>query len=245
MADFKTHMAGAALASGVAGAAIAVGSNFPESTILGLFFLGVVGGILPDIDSDVSIPIRIAFNLLSVIAAFLLIFEFSDQLSLIELCMLGIMAFIAVRFGVFSLFASFTVHRGVIHSIPAGIAAGLITVWLAHTIFDAPVFNAWLAGTFIFGGFLVHLILDELYSVDLMGRTFKRSFGTAFNLGSMDNLWSTAGLYLAIAGLYYVCPDPGSFWQAASNPENYATLANRIWPTGSWFGGLLNALRAP
>ena len=240
MADFKTHMAGAALVSGLAGAAVAVGSSLPEATILGLFFLGVVGGILPDIDSDVSIPIRVAFNLLSVIAAFLVIFEFVERLSLVELCLLGLAAFIAVRFGVFSLFASFTVHRGIIHSIPAGIVAGLITVWLAYSIFDTPVFNAWLAGSFVFGGFLVHLILDEIYSVDLMGRTIKKSFGTAFNLGSMGNLWGTAGLYLAIAGLYYVCPDPSSFWREALDPNNYAVLGSRFWPSGPWFAGLLS-----
>ena len=204
-----------------------------------------MGGILPDIDSDVSIPIRVAFNLLSVIAAFLVIFEFSERISLIELCILGAVTFIAVRYGVFSLFASFTVHRGIIHSIPAGVLAGLITVWLSYTIFDAPVFNAWLAGTFIFGGFLVHLILDELYSVDLMGRTLKRSFGTAFNLGSLNNLFGTAGLYVAVAGLYYVCPDPSVFLQEAFDPINYVAFGSRIWPNGPWFGGLFSALGIP
>ena len=29
---------------------------------------------------------------------------------------------------------------------------------------------AWLAGGFVFVGYLTHLVLDELYSVDLMGK---------------------------------------------------------------------------
>ena len=89
MADFKGHLVGASLVSGIAATALAMGSALPESTILGFFSLGVVGGLLPDIDSDNSIPIRIGFNVLSVIAAFLLVFSFTDQLSLIELLLLG------------------------------------------------------------------------------------------------------------------------------------------------------------
>ena len=242
MADFKGHLVGASLVSGIAATALAMGSALPESTILGSFSLGLVGGLLPDSDSDNSIPIRIGFNVLSVIAAFLLVFSFTDQLSLIELLLLGLAGFALIRFGVFSIFAEVTVHRGLIHSIPAAAIAGLLTTFLAHSIFAVQIIPAWLAGTFVAGGFLVHLILDEIYSVDLLGRKIKRSFGTAFNLGSLNNLLGTAGLYLAIAGLYHVCPDWRPFWQMASDPGTYLTLESRIWPHGVWFAGLLDLL---
>jgi len=239
MADFKGHMIGAALVSGVAATALAMGSRLPESSVLGFFTLGVLGGLLPDVDSDTSIPVRVGFNILSVVAAFLLVFSFADQLTLIELILLGLAGFLLVRYGVFSIFAEVTAHRGLIHSIPAAVIAGMLSAILAHSVFALPAVLAWLAAVFVTGGFLVHLILDEIYSVDLLGRQIKRSFGSAFNLGSMNNLFGTIGLYAAIAALYQFCPDWRPFWQLASDPATYLQLESRLWPSGPWFAGLL------
>ena len=235
MADFRTHMMGAALVSGVAATGMAMVSHSGAQAVLGFFALGVTGGILPDIDSDGSIPIRVAFNVLSVVAAFLLVFHFSADLSLLELVVLGLAAFLLMRYAVFSVFTAFTVHRGLIHSIPAGLIAGLLTVLLADGVFDAGPVTAWTAGVFVFGGFLVHLILDEIYSVDLMGIRVKRSFGTAFNLGSLSSPVGTAGLYLGVAGLYWLCPPIHAFLGAATDPAAYRLLAARLLPEGAWF----------
>lgn len=238
MADFKTHMLGAALVSGIAATGMAmVGDNTGQS-VLGYFALGVVGGILPDIDSDSSIPIRVAFNVLSVIVAFLLVFHFSGNWSLLELLLLGLGGYLLVRFGVFSVFTAFTVHRGLIHSIPAGVMAGLIAVLLTDGVFDLGAVTAWTVGTFVFCGFLVHLLLDEIYSVDLMGATIKRSFGTAFNLGSIGNPLGTAVLYLGIAALYWACPPVHGFAATVTDPSTYQTLLDRLLPSGPWFQGL-------
>lgn len=238
MADFKTHLLGAALVSGVVATGMAMVSQTEPKAVMGYFALGVAGGILPDIDSNSSIPIRIAFKLLSAITAFVMVFHFAAALSLVELVLLGVGMYYLVRYGVFSVFTRFTRHRGVIHSIPAALFAGLLTVLIADTLFEAGAVTAWTAGLFVFVGFLVHLILDEMYSVDLMGMRVKNSFGTAFNLGTLSNPIGTALLYLGVAALYWLCPPIHDFAAGLADPAAYQALAGRFLPSGGWFGGV-------
>ncbi len=240
MADFHTHMMGAALVSGIIATGMAMVAQTGPQAVMGYFALGVAGGILPDIDSNSSIPIRIAFKLLSAIAAFVMVFRFAGQLSLIELVLLGVGTFYLVRHGVFSVFTHYTRHRGVIHSIPAALFAGLMTVLIAHQVFAADSVTAWTSGTFVAMGFLVHLLLDELYSVDLMGMRVKRSFGTALNLGTLANPYGTAVLYLGVAALYWASPPIQEFATRLTDPGVYQVLADRLLPSGFWFKGLLS-----
>lgn len=242
MADFKTHLLGAALVSGVMATGMAMVSQAEPKAVMGFFALGVAGGILPDIDSNSSIPIRIAFKLLSAITAFVVVFHFAATLSLIELVLLGFGTFYLVRHGVFSVFTHFTRHRGVIHSIPAALFAGLLAVLIAVEVFQAGSVTAWTAGLFVCVGFLVHLLLDECYSVDLLGMRVKRSFGTAFNLGTLSNPIGTALLYLGVAGLYWLCPPIHDFAAALTDPTAYRALAERLLPSGWWFKDLWGIL---
>jgi hypothetical protein len=179
MADFQTHLYGAAAVSSAAALGVyGVGWAGVEETQL-LFFLGVAGGMLPDIDSDSSKPVRVFFSLLGVAVAFLVCFALVAQLALVDLTLVWIGVFLAVRYGVFELFARFTVHRGVWHSWLATAFAGLATANAAYHLFDVTAWNAWLCGGFVALGYLTHLCLDELASVDLLGNRVKRSFGTA------------------------------------------------------------------
>lgn len=238
MADFKTHLMGAALVSGVMATSMAMVSQSEPKAVIGFFALGVAGGILPDIDSNSSIPIRIAFKLLSAISAFVVVFYFAASLSLIELVLLGAGTYFLVRHGVFSLFTRFTRHRGVIHSIPAALFAGLLSVLIAVELFEAGSVTAWTVGLFVSVGFLVHLILDEIYSVDLLGVRLKRSFGSAFSLGSPSNPMGTVLLYLGVAGLYWRCPPIDDFTTALTDPTAYQALTERLLPGDLWFKGV-------
>ncbi len=243
MADFRTHVMGAAVVSGLAATAVAMIHAGSDGQVLGYFVLGVVGGMLPDIDSDGSIPIRVAFNVLSVVTGFVVVFHFAS-LSLVELVLLGGGAFALVRFGVFDVFTRLTVHRGLIHSIPAAAVGGLLSVLLGRRVFALTPMAAWTAGSFVALGFLVHLALDELYSVDLMGGRLKHSFGTALSLGSGSDPLGTATLYFAVVVLYLWCPPVTGFWHAVTDPASYRLLSGRLWPHHGWFDGVLNGLVA-
>lgn len=238
MADFKNHLIGAAAVSGVAATGLMLAGAVPQDAVLGYFALGIVGGLLPDIDSDTSIPLRIAFNTLAVIAGFLLIFSLGKRYSLLELTVLWLGCFLGIRYGIFTLFTRLTVHRGLIHSIPAGVLSGLITAVLAYRLFDASALQAWLGGSFVLLGFLVHLLLDELYSVNLMGLQVKRSFGSAFNLGSLYNPYGTLALYLGIVGLFSISPPADGFAKLMLDGSLYRDLFTRLLPSQGWFAGL-------
>lgn len=241
MADFKTHLIGAAAVSGLAATVLVMTGQFPHQAVIGYFILGVIGGLLPDIDSPHSIPVRIAFMALAVIAGFLVVFAFGDHYSLVELILLWIGCFVLIRYGVFELLNHFTVHRGLIHSVPMGLSCGLITTALAYQIFNASVTHAWVCGSFVTLGFLVHLLLDEFYSVNLFGKKLlKRSFGTAFSLGSFKQPLGTVALYLAVVGLFYLCPPPRPFTELMLNGATYRGVAQRLLPDETWFAGFLH-----
>jgi hypothetical protein len=242
MADFKTHMIGAAAVSGVAATSLVLVGIAGNGAVAGYFVLGVIGGLLPDLDSDTSIPVRVAFTVLAIWACFLLVFHLGQRYSLAELILLWIACYLMVRYGVFMLFAQITVHRGLFHSLPAAAAAALFTVLVAYRIFGQSALEAWMCGAFVLLGFLVHLLLDEIYSVDLTGVQLKRSFGTAFNLGSASNPYGTAALYGAVAGLFYLSPPASDFVAVMLSKETYEGITERLLPTQGWFRGLFDTV---
>lgn len=235
MANFNTHMMGAAVVSGIGASALMMLHAFPPYLLMAYFVLGVIGGILPDIDSESSIPIRWAFNVLGVMVGFFWVLSLGAYYSLIELVLLWGACFIVIRYGIFFLFARLTVHRGLIHSIPAGVFFSLGTTILAVRVFNVAVLNAWFCGTFVFLGFLTHLTLDELYSVDLRGARLKRSFGSALSLGSFHTPLETGALYLLTGALFYLAPPISSFLAFILNSKLHQLLLERLLPTGQWF----------
>ena len=239
MADFKTHLIGAAAVSGLAATVVVMTGQVPHQAVIGYFILGVIGGLLPDIDSPTSIPIRIAFAALSVIAGFLVAFNFGKHYSLLELVLLWAGGFLLIRYGLLNLFTRFTTHRGLIHSIPAGIGFGLATTVLAFHGFRSSALDAWLCGLFVALGFIVHLLLDEWYSVNLFGKKLlKKSFGTAFCLGSLKQPLGTVALYLTVIGLLLCCPSPQPVAIMADRTRS-AVISQRLLPGATWFQGFL------
>ncbi len=246
MADFNTHLMGAATVSGLAATVLAMTGVAPSQAVVGYFALGVIGGLLPDIDSSTSIPVRVAFNVLAVTAGFLLVFTFGARYSLLELIILWLGCYFGIRHGLRKLFTRYTTHRGLIHSIPAGVGFGLATVVLADHGFNATAVHAWTCGAFVTMGFLVHLLLDEFYSVNLYGKKLlKNSFGTAFCLGGFNQPLGTVALYAALIGLLLLCPSPRPFADVMLDRAIYRGVVQRLWPTGTWFPGFLRRVTPP
>lgn len=240
MADFNTHLMGAAAVSGLAATVLVMTGMAPHQAVVGYFVLGVIGGLLPDIDSPTSIPIRVTFNVLAVVAGFLLVFAFGARYSLLELIILWLGCYFGIRYGLRKLFTRYTTHRGLIHSIPAGVGFGLATVALAYHGFNAAAAHAWTCGAFVTVGFLVHLLLDEFYSVNLYGKKMlKNSFGTAFCLGSFNQPVGTATLYLAVIGLFLLCPSPRPFADLVVDRVHSGNMIQRLLPGETWFPGFL------
>jgi hypothetical protein len=229
MANFNTHFAVSAVGSGMlATLCLQIGFVGTQDALL-LACAGVVGGILPDIDLHYSYPSRILFSLLGIMMSFLWVFTAKNQMGILQLWGAGLGIYLFVRFPLWTLFQRFSVHRGAIHSINAALLFSLGSAALSHHLFEKSDFTAWLLALFIFLGFILHLVLDEIYSVDFMGHRLKRSFGTALKL--IDFKEPLASMSIAIAGgiAWYFSPDAGEFLDTLFSKETYQHIAQRMY----------------
>lgn len=203
MAGFRTHITvSSALGIGV-GAAAVQPLGFPTDTAILAAGLTAVGGMLPDLDSDSGIPIREMFGLAAVVLPLTLI----PRLAHMHVTQEGILAailfgYLAIRYLGSRVFKHFTVHRGMFHSIPGMLIAGLV-IYLGYHSPDRRL--RVLLGTGVVLGFLSHLVLDELYSVDLRGMKVKlnKFAGTAVKFVS-PSLLATVTCYSLLGALVYL-----------------------------------------
>ena len=251
MANFNTHVSIAFLGSGGT-ALLAINSHLITwLEAPWLIFLGTIGGLLPDIDSDNSKQVRILFLLLAMMSTLTLLtegsilqgipslfpsekvichataLEFSSLLSELSnqclpysLILIALSAFIFVRYILFSLFRSLTVHRGVFHSILAALFFALLTTCVSYYFLKQESLFAWLSGLFISTGFIIHLLLDEIYSVDLSNSRLKRSFGTALKVYGYRSSFASMLMLLCTLGLYTVAPSTTPFINALQTANN-------------------------
>jgi membrane-bound metal-dependent hydrolase YbcI (DUF457 family) len=203
MASYRGHLT----LSGILGVAYGAGGTYYLGLDWGPACLAggmtALGGLLPDLDSDSSVPVRELFGLAAAATPFLL-FGRLESAGLDHERTLVVLAgiYLFVRYGVSALFKRLTAHRGMFHSLPAMAITGLAVYLLYHSPSEG--MRIYLAvGTAL--GFLSHLILDELCDVDFLGRrrNFNRVVGSPLKLFSRS--WSaTAFTYLVLGGLAYL-----------------------------------------
>lgn len=202
MANFRTHITVAAAGGMLLAYAGWHAQWWAPSQALLMVALTAFGGILPDIDADRSHSIRLIFNILSIPALVLGVLLLQPWLSSGQLLMACGGIYLAVRYlGGFS-FSRFTVHRGIWHSLLASLLCGLLTAAVSFQVLAQAPWLAWSHGGAVWLGFMVHLTLDELYSVDLEGARLKRSFGTALKLGDGRRPMSNWLMMIAILPLW-------------------------------------------
>lgn len=232
MAGFKAHITGSTLVGiGYGAAGYAYGIPWPACVLAG--GLCSVSGMLPDLDSDSGKPLREMIGLGAAVVPALMIPRFvqmgwdSEQ---IALAAIGIYAFI--RFVVAYVFKRYTVHRGMWHSIPAALIVGIIAFLLVSG--DELAIRLFKAASVTLG-FTVHLIMDELWSLDLNnGRLrIKKSFGTALKFWNTGSLASNLSTYAKlIAGIGAVIADPYAMNQLGVPHENLPKSPQE-WMTAS------------
>ena len=234
MANFKTHISVAAALSGcLATGFLEVGIAAPKDVWL-YFAMGTLGGILPDIDANHSIPGRMLFSFFAMVLAFLTLFSRAHVYSIVELSILWMVTYVVVRYIIFQMFAKLTVHRGIFHSILAAIFFCFITTNIVYYLFSLNTLNAWVSGLFVFIGYMIHLILDEIYSVDLIGTKIKKSFGTALKIISR-NMKATSLLFLATILAFYMTPSAEKFVKTVLSFDTYKSVKVKLLPKAGWF----------
>ena len=122
MAGFKAHITFGALSAVILTVYVSTLVFAPVELLPLVFFLTLFSSMLPDIDSDSGLPVRIIFAILSISAVIATYnyFDFKAYNNTKFLLMStgsGIFTYFIVRF----IFNKFISHRGVFHSIPMSV----------------------------------------------------------------------------------------------------------------------------
>jgi hypothetical protein len=174
------------------------------------------------------------FSFFAIVLAFLMLFSRASVYSIVELSILWIVTYVSVRYIVFQMFAKLTIHRGIFHSILAAVFFWFLTTNIFYYLFGLNTVNAWMSGLFIFIGYLTHLTLDEIYSVNLVGTKIKKSFGTALKIIS-TNMRVTSLLFLATILAFYMTPSAERFVKTVLSFDTYKSVKVKLLPKAGWF----------
>jgi hypothetical protein len=225
VAGFRTHITVSGFCGLIYGGAAVEPLGFHTDAAILAAGLTTVGGMLPDLDSGPGVPVREMFGLAAIVVPLLLVprmvhMDLSRETILASM----LFGYVFIRYGVSNVFRRLTVHRGMYHSIPALLIAGLC-VYLAY---HSPNRNLrlMLAGGVMIG-FASHLILDEIYSVDFRGIKIKlkSSAGSALKFAS-TSVPATATCYLLLGGLLYLAYRD---LQTPSEPDPPADQRRHPW----------------
>jgi membrane-bound metal-dependent hydrolase YbcI (DUF457 family) len=181
--------------------------------------LSMLGGMLPDLDSDSGMEIKHITSMTSVLSALLfwaasgrvnppIAFEFRVWITLFS-------AFFWSR-GLRWFLGKISVHRGMFHSIPT------CFIWGSVMYLNYPHENHWVRvymATGIMVGYMSHLLCDEYFSVESFpGLKVNKAFGTALKFWS-GSLFSTLICYV-ILGL--CVKQVGDVWPRAKDGKYVA-----------------------
>ncbi len=208
MADFKTHLTFSTLVGAGYGAGAYLMFDVPPPTCILAGGLCAVSGMLPDIDSDSGVPMRESLAFGAAVVPMMLAGRLQQLgISSESIVLAGAAAYLFIRFIFARLLKMYTVHRGMFHSIPAAVIFGELAFLLASGDVNIRLYKA--AAVVI--GYLSHLALDELYSIEwARGRLrLKRSFGTALKVWGR-RWWPNLATFAKLAVLSYVAfKEPG------------------------------------
>ena len=203
MAGFKTHLTVSNLCGvGYGGAAYFLyGVPLPTCVLAG--GLCGISGMLPDIDSGPGRPLHESLAFAAAVVPMMIVPRFQQLgMSHESIILTAAIVYVLVRFGMGALLKHFTIHRGMFHSIPAAAMAGELAFLLSSgDDVRIRIFN----GVAVVIGFLSHLILDEIYSIEWSHFRIKKSFGTAFKFfgeGLWPNLLTYAQLAILTSALF-------------------------------------------
>lgn len=242
MANFTTHIAIGTLVSGTAATLTLAADVISPESLVAVTLAGVLGSVLPDIDLKDSRPSRAMFSGLAIFISFCVLFAVAAKYSIAEMWIAWLGTLLLVRHGAHALFHRFSYHRGIWHSLLAGAFWWFIAAIIYHRFLGYHEGVAWLAGGFLFVGYVTHLVLDEIYSVDVMDtRILKSSFGTALKLWDSKHLGESVAVGIAAAIAFSLAPPSAPFVDGISSPRLWAGLQQRLLPHDKWFGGVFSA----
>ena len=133
--------------------------------------------------------------------------------------------YLFIRFGLAKILTRFTVHRGMFHSLPACLIAGELAFLISgHENPWQRYFN----GGAVMLGFMSHLVLDEIWSLDFRGGRlrFKSSFGTAMKFWG-DSMGPNCITYAGVVLLSFMSLEDPSVMNQLAPSDSTQQIADQ------------------
>ncbi len=237
MANFISHVTGAAVVTGV-GAVTMQALGFIElNTMMACWMLGIAGGLAPDLDSDDPKALGIIFNIITALVWLLLFAGLIERLSLLEFTIALVVATLFVRVGLFLFFMHATQHRGNFHSIMGGVVLAFMIAAIAGRVVDG--FTAWVLALFCFLGFVTHLVMDELFRVNLVNEGCEKPLFSAFKFVSVEKKPLTAAMFVSAFLLWFFTPGHQALIDGYKQRADVAQAkVVNVWPEDSQIFGV-------
>src|SRR5262245_46964372 len=236
MANFPTHIAVGTVVSGALATVTLAADVVAPENLVAVTLAGVLGSVLPDIDLKDSRPSQALFAGLGVFFAFAVLFSLENKYSVLEMLVLWLGTMVAIRHGARPFFYHHSYHRGIWHSLLAGVFCACLTAFIYKSLLGRHEGVAWLAAGFMFVGFLTHLVLDEIYAVDVLDTRLKHSFGTALKLFDYKHPSHSLAMALATAAAFWLAPPTKTFVDGMSSKPMWTELHQRLLLQDTWFG---------
>lgn len=182
MANFATHaVAGAVLASCVSvGGWISGALTLPGSLLVGAATW--IASLAPDLDARSSVPARWLWDGLALSLSLWWLVSFGRSTPGPERWFAAALMGLFIRGPLSRWVMKATRHRGLWHSVQAALILASVAGLALRTLTTiSSRTQLWVAAATT-GGYLLHLILDEAFSVDLNNARLRRSFGSALKL---------------------------------------------------------------
>jgi hypothetical protein len=239
MANFPTHIAIGTVVSGVLATVTVAADMVAPENVVAVTLAGVLGSVLPDIDLKDSRPSRAMFAGLAVFFSFAVLFSLERKYSIAEMLILWLGTLLFVRYIAKEIFFRFSYHRGIWHSLLATAFSAFLTAGIYSKLLGRDEGVAWLAAGFMTIGYLTHLILDEIYSVDVMDTRIKASFGTALKPIDAKHPGHTAAMAIATVLAFLITPPTKMFLDNITSRALWTELQHRLLPQqNKWFHGM-------
>ncbi len=202
MGNYRQHLTfatglGVFYASGVY---VLSGVHWVYGTVAAM--LTSLGGLLPDLDHPTGTQLKGFTGILAVLASVAVWHKLAAKTPDLpfELHLIAVViVYIFVRHWMRDVLARTMVHRGIMHSFPC------CAVWGAATYLYYPSDSQLIRlimCTSVTLGFLSHLVLDEMFSVDISNTRIKRSFGSAMKFWA-PSLSATFAMYVLLSVVTY------------------------------------------
>lgn len=196
MANFQTHVTVAVGIGTIVGTYFMYYYNASPFDAIMIVSLVSLGGLLPDIDIVNSKINKLLFTWIFIVSSISYLFAvkmINRQVVLVILVIL--LCTVILRL----IIQKKCKHRGIVHSVPMGVFMSTIPAYFMYK-FNIN-YHYIIVSSSIFMGFIVHLLLDEIYSVDLRNMRIKKSFGTAFKFKTNSFNLTAMAYFLAATGL--------------------------------------------